>query len=108
MAKNTDFIRNWARGDYTTPKTHSHSVSCAGAKGERLLSYFTTIAARMEDGTILLNNARYSQTTTRHQSLVRRHAGAKIISYESTADFWAEYERLLHEQDAAQTEGATA
>ena len=106
MAKNTDFIRNWARGDYTTPKTHSHSVSCARAKGERLLSYATAIAARMEDGTIILNNARYSQTTTRHQSLVRRHAGAKLSSYESAEAFWAEYERLLREQDAAQTEGA--
>ena len=106
MAKNTDFIRNWARGDYTTAKTHSHSVSCAGSKGERLLSYATTVAARMEDGTIILNNARYSQTTTRHQSLIRRHAGAKLISYESTEAFWAEYERLLREQDAAQPEGA--
>lgn len=101
MAKNTDFIANWTKGAYSAPKTHSHSLSCAAFNGERLLSYATTIAVRKPDGTVLLNNARYSQTTTRHQSLIRRHAGAKVVVFENAADFWTAYEKAQREQDAA-------
>ena len=62
--KNKDLIRAYANGA-TSDKCGNLSIN-----GDRLYSYYTCIAERRNGGHII-NDTKYSPTTSRHQSLLR-------------------------------------
>ena len=49
---------------------HSLSMSISG-NGDRLYSYGTVIAQKLQNGAIILNDTKYSVTTSKHQNEIR-------------------------------------
>jgi len=65
----------------TKAKTGNESLS---TDGNTLYSYQTAIATKQSDGSIVLNNTKYSNTTTNQQNEVRRQLDDKNIKYDVT------------------------
>lgn len=63
---NNDVARNFTRG----LKGSSGSMM---SDGTTLYSYNTAIAKRMPNGEIVINNTKYSKTTSTHVSLLKRN-----------------------------------
>jgi len=56
--------------------------SAMSSSGDKLWSYGTVIAQRLDDGSIVGNITKYSVTTSKHQSQagVRNHVGRKLLT----------------------------
>ncbi len=53
-------------------KNGAHSLSMSiSDNGDRLYSYGTVIAQKLQNGAIVLNDTKYSMTTSHHQSHIR-------------------------------------
>lgn len=53
-------------------KNGAHSLSMSiSDNGDRLYSYDTVIAQKLQNGAIILNDTKYSVTTSKHQSEIR-------------------------------------
>jgi len=79
-----------------TPRGSNSDVTQAFAKGktaksgtmystgDKLYSYGTVIATRQADGRVVLNNTKYSVTTSRQQSLTKKALKDNNVSYDVT------------------------
>ena len=67
--KNQDLIRNFVNNRYFEGKTGSMT-----AKDGKLFSYNTCIAQHTKDGRLVINNTRYSVTTSKQQCYLRTAA----------------------------------
>jgi hypothetical protein len=71
--KNNEVLNAFLRGIEATNGRNLYSEKDGDAI--RLYNYSTVIAKITEDGFLLINSARYSQTTSTHQNYLRRNGG---------------------------------
>ena len=72
-------------------KNGAHSLSMSiSDNGDRLYSYGTVIAQKLQNGAIVLNDTKYSVTTSKHQNDIR-HA---IIKYAKTLIIYHSYNNV--------------
>lgn len=69
--RNQDVIKEFAQG--SAKFMHGFSVHVGGYKYEKLYSYDTAIAQRLPNGKYIVNDTRYSVTTSKAQSYTRYH-----------------------------------
>lgn len=81
-----EFVNNVANID--GKKGNNMSVSCDGT---RLYSYGTCIGERLSDGSFILNVTKYSTTTSKHQSYLRRAlVGHKVVETSKRVPMWTQ------------------
>jgi hypothetical protein len=74
--KNNDVLEKFLNGEEATNGRNLHSEKDGDAI--RLVNYSTIIAKITIDGVLLINELKYSVTTTKHQNFLKRNGGAFI------------------------------
>lgn len=85
---NKELCRVFVNGAKKGLKGNSMHIDSSGSK---LFSYGTMIAQRLKDGTIVVNETKYSPTTFRHQYYLRCalcDSGVKTISTIKAVPYW--------------------
>lgn len=75
---NSDICKVFVNGTKSNAKTLSMHINYDGSK---LFSYNTCIAQKLSNGAIIVNSTKYSQTTSKHQSYVRRAIPKELKAY---------------------------
>lgn len=76
--KNSDICKVFVNGTKNNAKTLSMRINYDGSK---LFSYNTCIAQKLSNGAIIVNNTKYSRTTSKHQSYLRRAIPTELKTY---------------------------
>ena len=84
--KNEEVIKMFANGYKKAVQANSVSIS---AKGNVLYSYGTAIAQRLRNGKFIVNETKYSVTTSKAQSYVRYHIPNELQKIAKNVPMWA-------------------
>ena len=84
--KNEEVIKMFANGYKKAVQANSVSIS---AKGNVLYSYGTAIAQRLRNGKFIVNETKYSVTTSKAQSYARYHIPNELQIIAKNVPMWA-------------------
>lgn len=79
MATNLSVIKAFVNNE-TASTTNLHTT------GDKLVSYATTIAQRDQEGNIVLNTTKYSSTTSKMLTYLKRELDKYNIPYKTVSD----------------------
>lgn len=87
MLNKDELIKNFCNGRLYKGKGSNLEIVKNGDK-TLLFNYETIIAVRDSNNTIFLNTIKYSRTTSKNQTLIKRYSN-NIIEVDSYASIWA-------------------
>ena len=83
--RNEDVIRMFANGCTKAIKANSVSI---GTNGNTLYSYGTALVNRLPNGKFIVNETKYSVTTSKAQTYVRYHIPSELRIIAKNVPMW--------------------